>query len=422
VIGGGMSGTIFAAERVRLEKRDPLVLFERNARFGRGPAYATTCDGHRLNVPAHKMSAFEGDPSHFVRWLDGSHAEHAFVPRERFGAYLEDVAREALSNGAVRVVRGDVVDVERDASGFVVRTREGDAVQARAVVLAIGPALPGDAFLPADIRNSDLYHRDPWRREIGAVDGDVILFGSGLTALDVVASLEAGSFRGHVHLVSRHGRMPLAHAPIDRHMENVVEGTSALALLRSFRAAARERDWSAMVNAVRPHIPRLWMGLPIGEKRRFLRHLRSLWNVHRHRAAPEVNAVRQRFERADRLTLHRGRIIGATAKNGLLAIEIATVTGVQHIEAALAVNCTGPQYDPTRIDDPLVRHLLERGLVARDPLGLGFASTPNGEAIAPDDTITDGMYTLGWMRTGTMFESAALGELRAQALALAQML
>lgn len=418
-----MSGTIFAAERVRLGKRDPLVLVERNARFGRGPAYATTCEGHRLNVPAHKMSAFESDPSHFVRWLDDSYAAHAFVPRERFGAYLEDVASEAFSNGNVRVVRGDIVDVGRDDRGLTVRTRDGDTIQARAVVLAIGPALPGDAFLPADIRNSTRYHRDPWRQEIGAPDGEVILFGSGLTALDVLASLEAVGFRGHVHLVSRHGRMPLAHAPIDHHVENVVEGTSALALLRSFRAAAREHDWSAMVSAVRPHIPRLWMGLPMREKRRFLQHLRSLWNVHRHRAASEVNAVRQRFERAGRLTLHRGRVTGGgDAKNGLLAVEITTDAGVQRIEVALAINCTGPQYDPTRIDDPLIAQLLERGLIARDPLGLGFASTPRGEAIGPNGAVTSGLYLLGWMRTGTMFESAALGELRAQALALAQML
>src|SRR5205085_9800467 len=58
--------------------------------------------------------------------------------------------------------------------------------------------------------------RDAW--DPGALDGlragrPVVIMGTGLTAVDVILSLDAAGFDGPIHAVSRHGLLPQAHRP-----------------------------------------------------------------------------------------------------------------------------------------------------------------------------------------------------------------
>ena len=127
----------------------------------------------------------------------------------------------------------------------------------------------------------------------------MLIVGSGLTALDVLVGLEASGHRGTVHIVSRHGRFPEVHAerstpydvvPVARRAATLV----ALAKLSPARARSRARgyDWRAVVDAVRPEGEALWKRLNPHEQRRFDRHLRAIWERHRHRAPQQVDAVR----------------------------------------------------------------------------------------------------------------------------------
>jgi uncharacterized NAD(P)/FAD-binding protein YdhS len=44
-----------------------------------------------------------------------------------------------------------------------------------------------------------------------AQDREILLLGSGLTAIDQVLALRAGEFRGTIHILSRHGLLPQPH-------------------------------------------------------------------------------------------------------------------------------------------------------------------------------------------------------------------
>ena len=122
VVGAGFSGAMLAVRLLRLG-RVRVTLIERTGAFGRGVAYGTTSEVHRLNVRASRMSAFPEDPGHFVRWL----AEHApseadpdgFARRSLYGAYLGDVLRETAARAPGRLVRrfGEVATLEPDARG-----------------------------------------------------------------------------------------------------------------------------------------------------------------------------------------------------------------------------------------------------------------------------------------------------------------
>ena len=62
-----------------------------------------------------------------------------------------------------------------------------------------------------------------------------------------------------------------------------------------------------MLDALRPNLRRLWRRLPYAQRRRFLRHLRPYWDIHRHRMAPEVASLLDKLQLEGRLTFQRGK-------------------------------------------------------------------------------------------------------------------
>jgi uncharacterized NAD(P)/FAD-binding protein YdhS len=93
IVGGGASGALMTAHLLKCAGDTiHLTLIEPRAKIGRGLAYATENDSHRLNVRASNMSAFPDDPDHFWRWLraNGHRGEDRFcsVPRLVYGRYL----------------------------------------------------------------------------------------------------------------------------------------------------------------------------------------------------------------------------------------------------------------------------------------------------------------------------------------------
>src|SRR5882757_36022 len=108
VIGGGASGALIAAHLLKACGDDVrLTLIEPRAQIGRGLAYATENESHRLNVRASNMSAFPDDPDHFWNWLraNGHRGEDrfCFVPRMVYGRYLGALVEDRLAESDPRL-------------------------------------------------------------------------------------------------------------------------------------------------------------------------------------------------------------------------------------------------------------------------------------------------------------------------------
>ncbi|MGE5414795.1 MAG: FAD/NAD(P)-binding protein, partial [Syntrophomonadaceae bacterium] len=207
VIGGGFSGATVAAHLLRRGRHARVVLVNRYGPIGRGVAYGTAFEAHRLNTPAGAMSALTDDPDHFVRWArtrdDSIHAD-TFVSRRVYGEYLESLLREAEQHARRGARLERLVGVARDvaprpggASAEVVFA--GARVAADHVVLALGNYSPANPpAVRGDFYDSDRYVRDPWVR--GALDAvrpgaSVLLVGTGLTMMDIVLDLAARGAR-----------------------------------------------------------------------------------------------------------------------------------------------------------------------------------------------------------------------------------
>jgi uncharacterized NAD(P)/FAD-binding protein YdhS len=70
--------------------------------------------------------------------------------------------------------------------------------------------------------------------------------------------------------------------------------------------------------------------------------------------------------------------------------------------AALVINCIGPESNYSKVDHPLVRNLMQRGLIRPGPANLGIDALPNGAIIGRDGASSDVLYTLGSTLMGVL--------------------
>ncbi|MBV8930940.1 MAG: FAD/NAD(P)-binding protein [Kutzneria sp.] len=424
VVGAGAAGAVTAVRLLeRASGRLEVLLIDPVPGHGRGVAYATADPRHRLNTPAGQMSASADDPLDFVRWLGGQAGPGDYVPRAQFGAYLADFLDRTVNRGgsaSLRRIHARVVGLRAGRTGASVRLAHGGAIEADAVVLAIGSFPASTMGIAERLRESARFVADPWAPgAVAAVreTGDVLLVGTGLTMIDMALSLERPG--RVVHAVSRHGLLPRAHSntpaePVDPPDFAGLVGLSSVrrAVLRHVGARVRaDGDWRAAIDALRPLVPTLWAGMPIADRLRFLTQDRRLWDVHRHRmpatTAAEVDALRV----SGRLVVHAGEITDAARVADGLRV---TLSDGASLRVAAVVNCTGVHEYVGRVSDPLVDELVATGGARPGPLGLGFDTAPDGR-ILPADGRRVPVWTLGSPRRGTLWETTAFPEIRKQA-------
>jgi uncharacterized NAD(P)/FAD-binding protein YdhS len=298
-------------------------------------------------------------------------------------------------------------------------------------VLALGNPASGPGLdLPAT-GMEDRWQSSPWLGEALHVrrEGErVLLLGSGLTAVDAVLALNGQPGRVRVWMLSRRGILPQVHRP----------GTTAASLppleerslcgitreLRRLIAEARDRDecWRTVIDALRPVSNPLWNELPLRDRERFLRHLRTYWETHRHRMAPEVRQKMDGYRSEGRLEILAGRLRRSTPdENGIAAKIVLRDGGERLLEVDRIINCTGIQENYRKHPRGFIASLVREGLAVPNDLGIGFR-TEEGALVGADGRTSKVLFTLGPPRRGELFESTAMPEIRVQAAELGKRL
>jgi uncharacterized NAD(P)/FAD-binding protein YdhS len=259
IVGGGFSGTLLALHLIG-ELRDAanIHLVERGPAFGRGLAFSTRLPEHLLNVRAGNMSAHPDRPTHFQDWLADTTGKasdpFSFAPRWVYGDYLQGelraVAQGPSAAGRFDLIQDEVVGVKRARGRPRVQLAVGRALDADVLVLAIGHgAATAPVGAKARFAGHPSYIVNPWAP--GALDAigrddPILLLGTSLTAIDVIASLDGRGHRGRVLALSRRGRLPHRHARFsgDPTPWTVQPGEPlSKALARFRREADRADDW-----------------------------------------------------------------------------------------------------------------------------------------------------------------------------------
>ena len=424
IVGGGFTGAVFAIHLSRMaERKLDIAIVEPRGRPGRGLAYDTDDPDHRLNAPLAVHLVYPDAPDHLRDW----HAAQAgpardpdalaadgnfYMRRGDFGRYVEEQLRAHIdgnsSGSTIRHLRSRVLAARRTQGGYRLALEDGHELSAGLTVLATGYDRP-QAPPPFDgaISGGPGFLADPWDtarlREIPA-DAKVLVLGVSQTASDAIAVLLRSGHRGPIAAVSRRGlrtrRRPGAvSGPPPDLVDRVVRPVSLFAaahgrhesvrgLLRTLRAAARRAEaaggtWLEPFGDLRDSVWEIWPALPLAEKRRFLRHLRVWYDVHRFQLPPQIEARIGGAEAAGQVSFEAATCVSAAEDGGGFSVVLRPRGGGKRRRETFdaIVNCTGPGMRPEFSPNPLVRMLAARGYAAPHPAGVGLAVDDECRAI-----------------------------------------
>lgn len=431
IVGGGFSGVLLAINLLRHGTIRVTLIERRPDRLGRGLAYGAAQADHVLNVRAANMSALPDQPQDFAEWLKAQALgqDASFARRRDYGAYLcamLDGMRSAAGD-RLTVLQDEAVDLVIGPDRAFIALRSSGTVAADVAVVAAGNLPPHD--LPAFVGQArPAYVNDPWAADIAAgleAKHDILLLGSGLTAVDCALSLESSGFKGKIIALSRRGLAPHAHAasqPYAVRSERLSGPVSTL--VHAVRARGAEIGWRNAVDELRPFTQDMWRAASSDERSRFLRHLRPYWDVHRHRIAPEVAARLDGLRTEGRLEVRAAKVVAADAARDGLSVKLRPRgrTTIETLNVARVVNCTGPLGDLRRVKDPLLRNLFDRGDIRPDPLAIGIDVDRQCRAIDMQGEPQERLLIVGPMTRGAHWEIVAVPDIRRQVWALARQL
>lgn len=458
IVGGGFSGASAAVQLVRASPMPlAITIVEPRERAGPGLAYSASDPDHRLNGPTWSHSIVPGDAEHFTRWCDANSIlrrdadavvadGNAFVRRADYGDYLAEAlrahARWPATGSTIAHLRDLAVEAVPGDDRVAIRTASGRTLDSDMLFVATGNPLPrlqdplagSLAGHPSVIGNpldtGSLARIDPQAR--------VLVVGSGLTALDVVSTLVRAGHRGEVVVVSRHGLRPrpqppvatpggtvargldapgaAAQAPLERIMGPVPAfllrdaSPTLRGWVRALRARIREveaqgESWHKGFDELRDAVWRAWPLLPAGEQRRFLRRMRTWYDVHRFRAPPQNDALVRAAEARGGVEFRAARMRSVEPAGGGASLRARFAgrdgAGERTETYDAIVNCTGLDAAAGLRANPFLASLVDDGWLRVDDVGIGLAVDPHCSAIGADACARPALRVIGPPTAGT---------------------
>ena len=306
------------------------------------------------------------------------------------------------------------------------------------VVLACGDAPPIPRHYAAEVQDHPAYIYQPFEAQLTQPgDRRVLIIGTGPTMADISAAVVAAHPQLELLAVSRHGLLPQpqitgAGAPGLAGSASAFEVAPGASLrqivsrVRSYLELIQTQgvDWRDALVALRKHIPALWEGLGEADRSRFLRHVRTYWDIHRHRLAPEIAASVAHLRANGQLRVHAGRILHLAAEGSGISAQWSArgSTELRQLRVDRIIDCSGADCRVLRTRDPLLRQLMDTGVASSDPNGLGLRTGKHGALINGDGDAAQQVFYLGPMLRARHWEATAVGELRQHVDTLAEVL
>ena len=260
---------------------------------------------------------------------------------------------------------------------------------------------------------------EPWREY-----HSLAVIGSGLTAIDTIVSILVSGWSGKIVCYSSSGLLPQAHLEnydanqIVKMPANTFIGNTLSQNLRLLRRRVKSQGvrWHYVVDGLRPVTQAVWQEMEPGDKRRMAGKYFTLWNIFRHRFAPQIGKIIDAAIAEDRLEIITARVRHMHMAGGQIALDIRPrgQSGTVSHHYDLAFQCTGVNY---RLDgNPLLKSMVDAKLLRPDPNGMGILVQSDLAAHRSDAGV---IYAMGSPLFGQLFETLAVPELRVQADAIA---
>jgi uncharacterized NAD(P)/FAD-binding protein YdhS len=434
IIGGGAAGAAVFGELLRRNPPCTIHWIVNQRSLGRGVAYSTLDERHLLNVRAAGMGLFLDHSDDFLKHASAELDRVSgsdFLPRRLFGDFVQAqigaLIQSARQQGqSFKVHKAGAVGISAAPhNGYIIALEDGRAIEAAHVVLALG-ALPPRPLrsVSSETLASGAYQLDPWAHdEQQKPPRRVVVIGTGLTAVDTLLSASTRWPAADLVAVSRHGLLPFVHPeqplapfPFQNELnESLLESDGVPAMMRLVREAfaAHSGDWRSIVDGMRPINARLWQKLSNRQRRQFLRHVRWLWEASRHRLAPASAQAIEQLRDEGRLQVQAARVLRVEEVSPLrITLRGRASQLVSTLESDLVIQATGLDTAVAYTEHELLCGLLEQGLAIADPLQMGVVAQPDGQLINRSGQPQRGLFAIGSLLRGSLWECTAMPEIR----------
>jgi len=438
IVGGGFTGAVFAIHLSRMARRTLTIsVVEPRPVVGHGIAYGTNDPDHRLNGPIDVHMVYPDAPGDLREWfLSGGGLDRdpeaqvsdgaIYIRRSDFGRYVSEqfeahVARNP-SNSAINHCRGQVIDIGKSMGRYELTLKDGGQISTKNVVVAASyeqPASP--AVFQGEIARHPGFIGDPWdmaRIATIPADAKVLVLGAAQTGSEVVAGLLRRDHRGPITAISRHGLRPRSrpagalppsasltervNRPCSLFTEDHGRFDTLLELFRTLRRETRKVEqaggtWAEPFGDLRDSLWEVWPALPLKEKRRFMRHLRRWYDVHRFQLPPQVESCIKASEDIGQVRFRAAAAEVAEVRDGALAVTLRSRggSGGRPEKFDTVINCTGPAAHPDRSGNPVLRSLIARGFAVPHEAGVGLDIDADNHAIGKNCRPDPRLYVVG---------------------------
>jgi uncharacterized NAD(P)/FAD-binding protein YdhS len=383
--------------------------------YGCGLAYSDQDPAHLLNAAHWNMGLLDHEPDGFTHWLSATRHNRAhldFVPRADYGAFLEvqwQASLEALA------AKGSIVRlIEQDASAICAVTEKsvtvvddvGTGHSSAALLVCSGPTL-----LPLSGISHENLITPIWPcglRRLKGAQGHVVIIGMGLSGVDAAISALSEPGVTKVTMISRDGRLPLAHDVTARQKLDLHFKGSPLAVLHAVRAAAKKAQWQAVMNTLRGQSNALWAAWTPGQRRSALRHLSGLWAAHRNRLPVEVMTQIASARALGKLEIIKGAVTLHETDESCLSVKVEGFG--TSIQPDWIIDARGFAR-VTEDTDTFLGKALRDGHVKLADLGYGILGDSTHRASNPE---LAPIHVVGAARLGDLIETTGAPEVRTQ--------
>jgi len=415
IIGGGASSIILSLNLIKYDCNQITVFEKDNQKNGIGLAYSSKDQSHLLNVPSKDMSLFEKDGMDFKNWLDDNYPDNYsgddFCPRYIFGQYLSDHLKNLKSNTRFDIMNEQVLNISRENE---VETTKGK-YNFDFIILAFGNLPPSIPFVSNPLTKKMI--SDPWdiQTYTSMKDGqDIIILGNGLTAIDCLLSISNSNVKvNKIYSISRHGYMPMSH---DFNLEKVhdlypkIRNNSLSDMI--YVLETEPGDIRSKIDSLSENIQSIWKNMNNSDKKTFLSEFKTKWNVINHRAPISVlDKIREISY--DRISANLSKV---NYKNGKFDVfyTIPNDDFIFYLRADKIINCTGPETNYKKVDDILIKNLLNSAIISPNRFGLTI-NTDGYNVVDRDGRVNSKIFAIGSILKGQLLESNSIPQIRSQA-------
>lgn len=444
IVGFGFSGLTTLANFIEKAKRPlEITIFDKHSFDGCGVAYGGDSNVHPLNVQADNMGIFESAPQDFYDWIhnnktlwdslypDLKTSKEDYLPRKLYGLYLKNKLKIFLERAKekkhhIHFIKEEVMKVGHEGNSLFVESKNGEKCEADFLIIAIStPVTKSFSFETKDLLESKNYIRNIWNPSLESQyekvnsNHHLLIFGSGLTAVDALLSLKEANYKGKISVVSPTGLFPEVHSNKNFSPVEIAPFTPSkdiLFILKEYKTKwdflkTKGADWRQLIDSLRPYTSYLWHGLNYDSKKKFLKRLLLLWNRHRHRMSTSSFEVIKELK--PHLQIKKG-VVSNVIKLPDQKFEVV-IECPEKREAVLVdsvINCSGPEYRLNERKDSLLSSLFEQKMIAPDALNMGI-KIENSATLTCDKS--GKIFALGSLLFGEKFETTSVPEIRSEA-------